>query len=103
MLLAQFFKDQINILAADYSTNRFAGDMRLGESVGNPRKSVSTFPDYFRFAGNTGPEIIDHSNATKFALVDHSDPVTKGLRIGKNVCGEKNGLAFVFQALQQLP
>src|SRR5258708_1052417 len=77
--------------------------MRFNHQTGNRRKRMGAVPDYFGPAGYAGPDIVDGPNTAQLPLMDHRDPITERLGIGKDMSGKENCLALVLQALNQFP
>jgi len=101
-LLTEFFQNAVKVGALDRGANSICSDVMLKSHLDDKGKSRSPDPDDFRFFGDTGTEIIDHSHSAKLAFMDHRHAIAQGFGVGENVGGEENGLAFILELLNQL-
>ncbi len=59
-------------------------------------------PYHFHLAMNAGGEVGHRAHAAQFALVDDGNAIAQRFRIGQNVGGEENRLAFVLELLHEV-
>src|SRR5215471_18797367 len=64
---------------------------------------MRTAPDNLCLVSGFRSEVFDHANSAQLSFVNDGDAVTKRFSVREDVRGQEDGLALIFQALNEFP